>query len=51
VTLETQALLIEHFAAQGGDLTSIAVARADKIGGFHSWRPAMPVTQWAVTKP
>jgi precorrin-6Y C5,15-methyltransferase (decarboxylating) len=51
VSLETQALLIARFTAQGGDLTSIAVARADKIGGFHGWRPAMPVTQWAITKP
>ena len=51
VTIETQALLIARFSAQGGDLSSIAVARADKIGGFHGWRPAMPVTQWAITKP
>jgi precorrin-6Y C5,15-methyltransferase (decarboxylating) len=51
ITIETQALLIQHFGARGGDLTSIAVARADKVGGFHGWRPAMPITQWAVTKP
>jgi precorrin-6Y C5,15-methyltransferase (decarboxylating) len=51
ITIETQALLIRQFGDRGGDLTSIAVARADKVGGFHGWRPAMPITQWAVTKP
>ncbi|WP_158807766.1 precorrin-6y C5,15-methyltransferase (decarboxylating) subunit CbiE [Beijerinckia sp. L45] len=51
ITIETQALLIQNFGARGGDLVSIAVARADKVGTFHGWRPAMPITQWAVTKP
>ncbi len=50
VTIETQALLIGQFGRRGGDLTSIAVARADPVGPFHGWRPAMPVTQWAVVK-
>ena len=51
VTIETQALLIRRYAAHGGDLTSIAIARADPVGHLHGWRPAMPVTQWAVSKP
>ncbi len=51
VTLETQALLIGTRARYGGDLTTIAVARAEPVGGFHGWRPAMPVTQWAASKP
>ena len=51
VTIETQALLIARYAAHGGDLTTIAIARADPVGHLHGWRPAMPVTQWAVTKP
>ena len=51
VTIETQALLSRLYHAHGGELTSIAVARADAIGGFHGWRPAMPITQWAVSKP
>ena len=51
VTIETQALLIREFGQRGGELTSIAVARADKVGPFHGWRPAMPVTQWAGVKP
>lgn len=51
VTIETQARLIAEHAARGGDLVQIAVAHADPVGRFHGWRPAMPVTQWAVTKP
>ncbi len=50
VTIETQALLIELYRAHGGDLTSISVAHADPVGRFHGWRPAMPVTQWAMSK-
>ena len=51
VTIETQAELTRRFAAQGGDLVSISLARADAVGGFHGWRPAMPVVQWMVVKP
>ena len=51
VTLETQARLLDLFGTRGGELTTIAVTRAERVGGFHGWRPAMPVTQWAVTKP
>jgi precorrin-6Y C5,15-methyltransferase (decarboxylating) len=51
VTIETQAELTRRFAAQGGDLVSISLARADAVGGFHGWRPAMPVVQWSVVKP
>lgn len=51
VTLQTQAVLFEHFRARGGALKTIQVAYADPVGGFHALRPAMPVTQWAATKP
>ena len=50
VTLATEALLIGHRAALGGELTRIAVARAGPIGDRTGWHPAMPVTQWAWTK-
>ena len=50
VTIETQAVLTELFRAHGGDLITIAVSHADPLGRFHGWRPAMPVTQWALTK-
>ncbi len=50
VTLEAEAKLIGRFTSLGGELTTIEIARADPLGGFHGWRPAMPITQWAVTK-
>lgn len=51
VTLETEALLIAHHAASGGELVRLSVARAVPVGGLTGWRPAMPVTQWSWVKP
>jgi precorrin-6B C5,15-methyltransferase / cobalt-precorrin-6B C5,C15-methyltransferase len=51
VTLETEALLLTRYAALGGELIRIAIARADAVGKMTGWRPAMPVTQWLWTKP
>lgn len=51
VTIETQAELTRHFTALGGELLSFNFARADRIGGFHGWRAAMPVVQWTIVKP
>ena len=50
VTLETQAALVAHHAARGGELIQVAVSRAEAVGPYRGWRPAMPITQWAVTK-
>ena len=50
VTIETQGLLIERFRSAGGTLTTLSVALADLVGGFHGWRPAMPVMQWTWVK-
>jgi precorrin-6Y C5,15-methyltransferase (decarboxylating) len=51
VTLETEAILLARHAAEGGDLTRIALARAEPIGTMTAFRPAMPVTQWRWVKP
>jgi precorrin-6Y C5,15-methyltransferase (decarboxylating) len=51
ITIESEARLAELFSRHGGELTRIAVARADAVGGMHGWRPAMPVTHWRVRKP
>jgi precorrin-6B C5,15-methyltransferase / cobalt-precorrin-6B C5,C15-methyltransferase len=51
VTLATEALLIGHHSELGGELSRIAIARAEPLGGKAGWRPAMPVTQWSWTKP
>jgi precorrin-6Y C5,15-methyltransferase (decarboxylating) len=50
VTIETEAELIARFKAQGGDLVRLEIAHAGPLGSFHGWRPALPVTQWSVTK-
>jgi len=50
VTLETEAALISRFKAHGGELVRIGIAHAGPLGSFRSWRPALPVTQWSVTK-
>ncbi|SEP78956.1 precorrin-6Y C5,15-methyltransferase (decarboxylating) [Devosia sp. YR412] len=51
VTLEMEALLLARHAELGGTLTRIEIARADAVGAMTGWRPAMPITQWAWTKP
>jgi precorrin-6Y C5,15-methyltransferase (decarboxylating) len=51
ITIETQAELTRCFKTHGGHLSSIQISHADPVGGFHGMRPAMPVTQWSVTKP
>ncbi|MBI1418672.1 MAG: precorrin-6y C5,15-methyltransferase (decarboxylating) subunit CbiE [Limimaricola sp.] len=47
VTLETEALLIDLHRRHGGELTRIAVSRAEPVGRLTGWRPLMPVTQWS----
>ena len=51
VTLEGERALLAWQADHGGDLVRIAITRVDRIGSYHGWRPAMPVTQLAVHKP
>ncbi|MGH6847135.1 MAG: precorrin-6y C5,15-methyltransferase (decarboxylating) subunit CbiE [Methylocella sp.] len=50
VTLEAEAELIRRFKARGGELLRIEIARANPLGSYQAWRPALPVTQWSVTK-
>lgn len=50
VTLETQSLLVERHGALGGRLIQAQIARAEKLGGFLSFRPALPIVQWIYTK-
>jgi precorrin-6Y C5,15-methyltransferase (decarboxylating) len=51
VTVESEAVLAEWFARVGGDLVRIGLQRAEPVGRFTGWKPAMPVTIWSVTKP
>lgn len=47
VTLEMEAILLDHQARLGGTLVRVDVSRASPVGGMQGWRPAMPVTQWS----
>ena len=51
VTVETQAHLADLHQAHGGELVTISIAHAEPVGRFRGWRPAMPIMQWAVSKP
>lgn len=51
VTLESEQTLLKLWGDHGGELVRIAVARAEPVGPLNGWRPLMPVTQWALTKP
>jgi precorrin-6B C5,15-methyltransferase / cobalt-precorrin-6B C5,C15-methyltransferase len=50
VTLEGQAVLADWWRRTGGTLTRIGVERAEPLGTFTTWRPALPVVQWSVHK-
>jgi precorrin-6Y C5,15-methyltransferase (decarboxylating) len=50
VTLEGQAVLADWRRRRGGTLTRIGVERADGLGTFTTWRPALPVIQWSIRK-
>jgi precorrin-6Y C5,15-methyltransferase (decarboxylating) len=50
VTVESEAALARMFSAHGGELQRFEYHRGEPLGGFTGWRPAMPVTQWSVSK-
>ncbi|MEU0544648.1 precorrin-6y C5,15-methyltransferase (decarboxylating) subunit CbiE [Nocardia sp. NPDC005978] len=50
VTAESEAQLTLLAARHGGTLRRFQVYRAEPLGGFTSWRPQLPVTQWSVVK-
>jgi precorrin-6Y C5,15-methyltransferase (decarboxylating) len=50
VTIESEATLAQWHSRHGGELRRFQHYRGEPVGGFTGWRPAMPVTQWVVTK-
>jgi len=50
VTVEGEARLLALRAELGGELTRIAISRAEPIGAYTGWRAHMPVTQLAAAK-
>ena len=51
VTAETDMMLTNLYRRLGGRLLRIALSRLEPLGSFHAFRPAMPVTQWSLTRP
>jgi precorrin-6B C5,15-methyltransferase / cobalt-precorrin-6B C5,C15-methyltransferase len=51
VTLEGEAALAGYRQRHGGKLTRIALAEAQPLGGFETWRPALPITLYETVKP
>jgi precorrin-6B C5,15-methyltransferase / cobalt-precorrin-6B C5,C15-methyltransferase len=50
VTVESEAVVSQWYSRLGGTLHRFQHYHGDPVGGFTGWRPAMPVTQWVVTK-
>ncbi|TDY50836.1 precorrin-6Y C5,15-methyltransferase (decarboxylating) [Paraburkholderia rhizosphaerae] len=51
VTLEGEATLTECRKRHGGTLTRVALADVQPLGGFETWRPALPITLYETVKP
>jgi precorrin-6B C5,15-methyltransferase / cobalt-precorrin-6B C5,C15-methyltransferase len=51
VTVEGEQTLLQWHSQCGGELTRMAIQRAEPIGKFLGWKALIPVTQWGVTKP
>ncbi len=49
-TIESEQAVLTARAEHGGELTRIEITRAEPIGRFTGWRPALPVTQWSAVK-
>jgi precorrin-6Y C5,15-methyltransferase (decarboxylating) len=48
VTVEGDAVLADAHQRLGGQLTRLAVDRAEPLGGFSGWAPLRPVTIWSL---
>ncbi|HEV2336031.1 MAG TPA: precorrin-6y C5,15-methyltransferase (decarboxylating) subunit CbiE [Stellaceae bacterium] len=51
VSLEGECALLAWQAEQGGELSRIALSHLEPLGRRHAWRPQLPATQLAATKP
>jgi precorrin-6Y C5,15-methyltransferase (decarboxylating) len=50
ITVESEQMLLQWHSQCGGELTRMAIQRAEPIGKFLGWKAMVPVTQWVVTK-
>ncbi len=50
VTVESEQMLFQWQRQLGGELSRIAIQRAEPVGKFLGWKAMAPITQWAVVK-
>jgi len=50
VTVQTEGLLARWKETVGGELARVAVQHAEPLGRYDTWRPALPITIYAVEK-
>lgn len=50
VTVESELVLLQQQQELGGELTRIAIQRAEPVGKFLGWKGMAIVTQWSVVK-
>ena len=50
VTAESEAFVLQKHSQLGGELRRFQHYRGEPVGSFTGWRPALPVTQWAMIK-
>lgn len=50
VTLETEALVLDWSARRGGSLLKVELAEPAPVGRKRSWKSALPILQWSVTR-
>lgn len=50
VTLESESVVAQWYSREGGEVRRYQHYQGGAVGGFTGWRPALPVTQWAVVK-
>ena len=51
VTVESEAVVAQAYSHLGGELQRFQHYHGEPLSGFTGWRPRLPITQWAVTKP
>lgn len=51
VTVESEQKLLQWQGKVGGELTRIAISRAEPVGKFLGWKAIAPITQWIAVKP
>jgi precorrin-6B C5,15-methyltransferase / cobalt-precorrin-6B C5,C15-methyltransferase len=50
VTVESEQMIFHGYNRWGGELSRIAIQRAEPVGKFLGWKAMAPVTQWRVMK-